>query len=134
MRFINVFLRRILQLEYYYCNYYSQHHCNHSRVRTFYSCKGERNSGERVRTGLGPTILKFKKKGTLFSLKLLPFGGACIMAGEDGSEDGISELDKDKLFTSKSVWRRISVIAAGPIFNFLLAFIMAVFIIRKHWL
>lgn len=51
------------------------------------------------------------------------------MAGEDGSEDGISELDKDKLFTSKSVWRRISVIAAGPIFNFLLAFIMAVFII-----
>lgn len=79
--------------------------------------------------GLGPTILKFKKKGTLFSLKLLPFGGACIMAGEDESEDGISELDKDKLFTSKSVWRRISVIAAGPIFNFLLAFIMAVFII-----
>ena len=46
--------------------------------------------------GLGPTILKFKKKGTLFSLKLLPFGGACIMAGEDGSEDGISELDNWK--------------------------------------
>ena len=61
--------------------------------------------------GLGPTILKFKKKGTLFSLKLLPFGGACIMAGEDGSEDGISELDKDKLFTSKSDERRIYRIA-----------------------
>lgn len=79
--------------------------------------------------GLGPTILKTKKKGTIFSLKLLPFGGACIMAGEDGNEDGISELDKDQLFTSKSVWARISVIAAGPIFNFLLAFILAIFII-----
>ena len=79
--------------------------------------------------GLGPTILKMKKKGTLFSIKLLPFGGACIMAGEDGNENGISEIDKDKLFASKSVWRRISVIAAGPVFNFLLAFIMAVFII-----
>lgn len=51
------------------------------------------------------------------------------MAGEDGNEDGISAIDKDKLFASKSVWRRISVIAAGPIFNFILAFIMAVFII-----
>lgn len=79
--------------------------------------------------GLGPTILKMKKKGTLFSIKLLPFGGACIMAGEDGNENGISGIDKDKLFASKSVWRRISVIAAGPVFNFLLAFIMAVFII-----
>ncbi len=79
--------------------------------------------------GLGPTILKTKKKGTVFSLKLLPFGGACIMAGEDGNEDGISELDKDTLFASKSVWARISIIAAGPVFNFLLAFIMAVFII-----
>lgn len=79
--------------------------------------------------GLGPTILKTKKKGTIFSLKLLPFGGACIMAGEDGNEDGISELDKDTLFASKSVWARISIIAAGPVFNFLLAFIMAVFII-----
>ena len=46
-----------------------------------------------------------------------------------GNEDGISAIDKDKLFASKSVWRRISVIAAGPIFNFILAFIMAVFII-----
>lgn len=79
--------------------------------------------------GLGPTILKTKRKGTIFSLKLLPFGGACIMAGEDGNEDGISELDKDQLFTSKSVWAKISVIAAGPIFNFLLAFILAIFII-----
>ena len=52
--------------------------------------------------GLGPTILKFKKKGTLFSLKLLPFGGACIMAGEDGSEDGLSELDKNLRYSCRT--------------------------------
>ncbi len=77
--------------------------------------------------GLGPTLLKTKKNGTIFSLKLLPFGGACMMAGEDGVE--VAEADKETLFSSKSVWARISIVAAGPIFNFILAFVMAVFII-----
>ena len=78
--------------------------------------------------GLGPSIIKHKFGDTIFSLKLLPFGGACIMEGEDGSETS-ANVDKDTLFASKSVWARISIIAAGPIFNFILAFIMAVFII-----
>lgn len=79
--------------------------------------------------GLGPTILKTKKNGTLFSIKLFPFGGACIMAGEMGEDEEVNDLDKDKLFSSKSVWQRIAIIAAGPIFNFILAFVFAVFII-----
>ena len=33
--------------------------------------------------GMGPTILKHEHKGTLYCLKLLPFGGACVMEGED---------------------------------------------------
>lgn len=77
--------------------------------------------------GLGPSIIKHRFGQTIFSLKLLPFGGACIMAGEDGTDAG--NADPDSLFASKSVWARISIIAAGPIFNFILAFILAVFII-----
>ena len=38
--------------------------------------------------------------------------------GEDEKED-LSEGS----FNSKSPWRRISVIAAGPVFNFILAFV-----------
>ena len=36
--------------------------------------------------GLGPTLVGKKIGGTLFSLKLLPFGGACMM-GEDDADD-----------------------------------------------
>lgn len=79
--------------------------------------------------GLGPAIIKSKNKGTVFSLRLLPFGGACIMAGEDGNTETAEGIDKNSLFANKNVWQRISIIAAGPIFNFVLAFIMAVFII-----
>ena len=37
--------------------------------------------------GLGPTIVGFTKGETKYSIKLLPFGGACMMEGEDGDSD-----------------------------------------------
>ena len=49
--------------------------------------------------GLGPTLLGKQIGETKFSLKLLPFGGACMM-GEDDADD-LSEGS----FNSKSVWR-----------------------------
>ena len=39
------------------------------------------------------------------------------------------EDDSPGTFNSASVWSRISVVAAGPIFNFILAFILAVIIV-----
>jgi regulator of sigma E protease len=69
--------------------------------------------------GLGPTLWGIKRGETLYSIKLFPFGGACMMEGED-------EDSKDEgAFGSKSVWARISVVFAGPFFNFILAFIFA---------
>ena len=73
--------------------------------------------------GLGPTLIGKKIGGTKFCIKLLPFGGACMM-GEDDADD-MSEGS----FNSKSVWARISVIAAGPAFNLILAWIFCVIII-----
>lgn len=73
--------------------------------------------------GLGPTLIGKKIGGTRFCLKLLPFGGACMM-GEDDADD-MSEGS----FNSKSVWARISVIAAGPVFNLILAWIFCVILI-----
>lgn len=73
--------------------------------------------------GLGPTLVGKEFKGTKFSLKLLPFGGACMM-GEDDADD-MSEGS----FNSKSVWARISVIVAGPLFNLLLAWILCVIMV-----
>lgn len=73
--------------------------------------------------GLGPTIVGFTKGETKYSIKLLPFGGACMMEGED------SQSDDDRSFQKKSVWARISVVAAGPVFNFIMAFVLAVIIL-----
>ena len=70
--------------------------------------------------GLGPTIIGFTKGETKYSLKLLPFGGACMMEGED------EDSDDERSFQKKSVWARISVVAAGPIFNFIMAFVFSV--------
>ncbi len=73
--------------------------------------------------GLGPTLIGITKGETKYSVKLLPFGGACMMEGEDGdSED-------ERAFGKKSVWARISVVAAGPIFNFIMAFFLAFILI-----
>lgn len=73
--------------------------------------------------GMGPRLLSTVKGDTRYSLKLLPFGGSCMMLGEDDAED------TEGSFNSKGVWARISVIAAGPVFNFILAFVLAVIII-----
>lgn len=70
--------------------------------------------------GMGPRIASFVKGGTRYSWKLVPFGGSCMMVGED--EEAVSEDS----FNSKSVWARISVVAAGPMFNFLLAVVLAI--------
>lgn len=73
--------------------------------------------------GMGPRILSTVKGGTRYSWKLLPFGGSCMMLGED------EDTQEEGSFGSKSVWARISVIAAGPIFNFILAFLLSLFIV-----
>lgn len=75
--------------------------------------------------GMGPAICSFKKKGTKYSLKLFPIGGACMFEGEDGlaEKDGGDETEGS--FQKASVWGRISTVAAGPVFNFILAFVIA---------
>ena len=73
--------------------------------------------------GMGPRLFSFDKGGTKYSLKLLPFGGSCAMLGEDEASN------VEGAFNTKSVWARISVVAAGPIFNFILAFVSGVVIL-----
>lgn len=73
--------------------------------------------------GMGPRLYSFEKGGTRYSIKILPFGGSCMMLGED------EENSDQSAFNNKSVWARISVVAAGPIFNFLLAFLLSMVIV-----
>ena len=75
--------------------------------------------------GMGPLICKFKGKETMYSLRLLPIGGYVKMLGEyDETEDNISDYDKSRAYIFKHPLRKISIILAGPVMNFILAFII----------
>lgn len=76
--------------------------------------------------GMGPSIYTYHGKKTDYSIKLFPIGGSCRMAGEDSEEEG--EL-KEGTFNSRPVWYRLAVIFAGPLFNFILSFLLALFIV-----
>ena len=73
--------------------------------------------------GMGPTIFHFTKGETKFCLKLLPFGGACVMEGED------EESDDERAFSKKPLWQRALIVAAGPFMNFILAAILCIIVI-----
>lgn len=114
-----------------------------------------RRNGIRVlefAVGMGPTLFSFEKGGVKYSLKLLPIGGACMFDGEDGmaaqeeKEDGgllrramvqpdipLPEDEPEFMtqsygmaFTEAGVWKRIATVFAGPFFNFILAFVVAI--------
>ncbi len=73
--------------------------------------------------GMGPKLFGIKRGGTLYSLRLFPIGGACMMVGEDETSNDA------KAFNNKTVWQRFQVIFAGPFFNFILAFLLSMIMI-----
>ncbi len=71
--------------------------------------------------GMGPVIVSWGKGETKYAIKALPFGGSCSMVGEDEDDPA------PNAFVNKKAWQRFLVIAAGPCFNFILAFICSFF-------
>ncbi len=68
--------------------------------------------------GFGPKLLGINRNGTEFKVCLLPLGGYVKMAGQALTGEPTGEpggLD------SKPRWQRLIIIAAGPVFNFILA-------------
>lgn len=76
--------------------------------------------------GMGPRLFHIKKGETIYSIKLLPLGGSCMMLGED------EENPDERAFQNRSIPARMSVIAAGPIFNFILAFFLALILVGMN--
>ena len=78
----------------------------------------------RFSVGMGRVIYsrRFGKDQTEWALSILPLGGYVKML--DAREQDLSELspqERQREFTQQSVWRRIAIVAAGPIANFILA-------------
>ena len=75
--------------------------------------------------GFGPTLLKWtsKKSGIQYQLSALPLGGYVKMLDE--REGNVAEEDLPKAFNRQSPWKRIAIVAAGPLIN--LAFAVVLF-------
>lgn len=82
--------------------------------------------------GMGPKIICFQKGGTRYVLRLLPIGGACVFEGEDGLYSKNEEqIEKKGAFPNAKVSARITTVLAGPIFNFVLAFLFSLIIVSN---
>jgi regulator of sigma E protease len=122
--------------------------------------------------GMGPKLLHFKRKGTEYVLRALPFGGACVFEEDDPFEDeedeaveeenpmedptkgtnlkatsskdsgkGESKDSGDELadeeeegiwgckFSEAPLAGRIATALAGPVFNILLGFVLAMIVV-----
>ncbi len=104
--------------------------------------------------GMGPKLIGWHRNGTDFAIRLLPIGGACIYDLEDeeevleengsirekakgdiadkdiadkaGSDDGFLDEKAGIPYGKASVMKKISIVIAGPLFNFILAYILAI--------
>ena len=78
---------------------------------------------EKFSLGFGPPILKTKRGITEYQISALPLGGFVKMVG-DQPDDPLSEEEKKISFTHKPVLPRMIIVAAGPVFNFILAILI----------
>jgi len=69
-------------------------------------------------------VERWEKQNNLISA--LPLGGYVKMLGEnaDEEEEPLSPEDEEKSFSNKHVGKRMAIVAAGPIFNLLLALLI----------
>ena len=85
--------------------------------------------------GMGPKMFSKVKNGTNFVVRWVPFGGYCMMLGDesfvpDPSLEGETvDMDEDHAYANKSVWARMSITLAGPVFNFILALVFSVILV-----
>ena len=95
--------------------------------------------------GMGPALIKTYRKGTQYTLRLLPVGGFVALEGEESPEstqaEGGNEEDAPaippavlaqrtgKPLNEAAVWQRMLVMAAGAVMNFVLGFVVLLLLI-----
>ncbi|HUV39852.1 MAG TPA: RIP metalloprotease RseP, partial [Planctomycetota bacterium] len=72
--------------------------------------------------GLGPKIVSFQRGETEYSIRWIPIGGFCALAGEEpGSE---TNAPPERQFRNQSPGKRAVILFAGVLMNFLLAIVL----------
>ncbi len=83
--------------------------------------------------GFGPELIGWDDKhGTRWRISAIPLGGYVRFVGDMNAasvpdNDALANIDPElapRLFANKNVWQRIAVVAAGPIANVILTFVI----------
>ncbi|WP_028101267.1 RIP metalloprotease RseP [Pseudoduganella violaceinigra] len=81
----------------------------------------------RFSVGMGRIVWmrKFGRDQTEWAISAIPLGGYVKMLdAREGDIAGLPAADLAREFTRQSVWKRIAIVAAGPLANFLLAIVL----------
>ncbi|MBN1828373.1 MAG: RIP metalloprotease RseP [Deltaproteobacteria bacterium] len=73
--------------------------------------------------GFGPRLLSRKLGETEYMISLVPLGGYVKMLGESDDDD-VNPEDESRSFHRQSIWKKIAIVAAGPLSNFFFAIIV----------
>jgi regulator of sigma E protease len=71
--------------------------------------------------GFGPKLLGRKMGETEYLLSAIPLGGYVKLFGEDEAE-ATTQDDRARSFAHQGLWGKVLIVAAGPGFNFILAY------------
>ncbi len=82
--------------------------------------------------GMGPKLLSKKGKETEYTLRAIPIGGFCSLAGEDVSDDDVKKIPKSKRLQGKSCFQRFLIMFFGAGNNFISA-ILILFFMALIW-
>ena len=77
--------------------------------------------------GFGPKLVSWERKGICYSLRAIPMGGFCAFVGEDEANDD------SRAFNNQKLWKRFLTVLAGPMMNFVLAFVLCVIMLLCYY-
>ena len=78
--------------------------------------------------GMGPKIFSKQIGETVYSIRAIPIGGFCQLAGEDLDADDKKKIKKDRRLQNKTPFQRFLIMFFGPMNNFILAVVVLFFI------
>lgn len=90
----------------------------------FLVAKGFKIGVKTFSLGFGPKLLGFQWGQTGYRLSAVPLGGYVQLVGESPDAELPPDFDSKDSFSLRPPWQRMLVVAAGPVFNFVLAAVL----------
>jgi regulator of sigma E protease len=81
----------------------------------------------RFSLGFGPRLFGFTRNGTEYCVSMIPLGGYVKMLGEDPQEE-LTQGDLTTAFSEQKVSKRLAIVLAGPLSNFVTAIVLFTFL------